>query len=215
MLKAALFDMDGLLFDTERMFANLANDVAKTLGFCFTPRMITDTLGVNERMCNAYFSARIPCYRADTFWPAYHAAADAYVAQHGAPMKPYLVETLQRLHAAGVRMAVVSASPQADILRNLRSAGIEKQFEAIVSGDMGLPGKPAPDMYLRGAQLLNIDIADCAVLEDSPHGLRAGRSAGAYTIMIPDLTPYSDALGDVCDCVCATLREAGEVILCR
>lgn len=215
MRKAALFDMDGLLFDTERMFATLANAVAQTLGFCFTPRMITDTLGVNESMCNAYFAARIPAYRAETFWPAYHAAADAYVAQHGAPQKPHLADTLHRLRDAGVRMAVVSASPQADILRNLRSAGIAQLFDALVSGDMGLPGKPAPDMYLHAARLLRVDITDCAVLEDSPSGLRAGHSAGAYTIMIPDLTPYSDALGDVCDCVCATLREAGEVILCR
>lgn len=151
MRKAALFDMDGLLFDTERMFATLANAVAQTLGFCFTPRMITDTLGVNESMCNAYFAARIPAYRAETFWPAYHAAADAYVAQHGAPQKPHLADTLHTLRAAGVRMAVVSASPQADILRNLRSAGIAQLFDALVSGDMGLPGKPAPDMYLRGA----------------------------------------------------------------
>lgn len=181
----------------------------------FTEQMILDTLGVNETDCNAYYGSRIPAYRAETFWPAYHAAADRYVAEHGAPQKPYLLETLQRLHAAGVRMAVVSASPRADVLRNLRSAGAETYFDAIVSGDMGLPGKPRPDMYLRGAALVGVPIGQCAVLEDSPHGLRAGRDAGAYTIMIPDLRPYTDELAPICDCVCLTLREAGEAILCR
>ena len=107
MLKAALFDMDGLLFDTEAMYARLANEAARPLGFAFTEQMILDTLGVNETDCNAYYGSRIPAYRAETFWPAYHAAADRYVAEHGAPQKPYLLETLQRLHAAGVRMAVV------------------------------------------------------------------------------------------------------------
>ena len=115
----------------------------------------------------------------------------------------------------GVRMAVVSASPRADVLRNLRSAGAETYFDAIVSGDMGLPGKPRPDMYLRGAALVGVPIGQCAVLEDSPHGLRAGCDAGAYTIMIPDLRPYTDELAPICDCVCLTLREAGEAILCR
>ena len=190
MLKAALFDMDGLLFDTEAMYARLANEAARPLGFAFTEQMILDTLGVNETDCNAYYGSRIPAYRAETFWPAYHAAADRYVAEHGAPQKPYLLETLQRLHAAGVRMAVVSASPRADVLRNLRSAGAETYFDAIVSGDMGLPGKPRPDMYLRGAALVGVPIGQCAVLEDSPHGLRAGRDAGAYTIMIPDAPVY-------------------------
>lgn len=144
MLKAALFDMDGLLFDTEAMYARLANEAARPLGFAFTEQMILDTLGVNETDCNAYYGSRIPAYRAETFWPAYHAAANRYVAEHGAPQKPCLLETLQRLHAAGVRMAVVSASPRADVLRNLRSAGAETYFDAIVSGDMGLPGKPDP-----------------------------------------------------------------------
>ena len=101
------------------------------------------------------------------------------------------------------------------MLRNLRSAGAETYFDAIVSGDMGLPGKPRPDMYLRGAALVGVPIGQCAVLEDSPHGLRAGCDAGAYTIMIPDLRPYTDELAPICDCVCLTLREAGEAILCR
>lgn len=215
MLNAALFDMDGLMFDTEALFMRLANEAARPLGFAFTEQMILDTLGVNETDCNAYYGSRIPAYRAETFWPAYHAAADRYVAEHGAPQKPYLLETLQKLHAAGVRMAVVSASPRADVLRNLRSAGAEAYFDAIVSGDLGLPGKPQPDMYLRGAALVGVPIAQCAVLEDSPHGLRAGRDAGAYTIMIPDLRPYTDELAPICDCVCLTLREAGEAILCR
>ena len=97
MLKAALFDMDGLLFDTEAMYARLANEAARPLGFAFTEQMILDTLGVNETDCNAYYGSRIPAYRAETFWPAYHAAANRYVAEHGAPQKPYLLETLQRL----------------------------------------------------------------------------------------------------------------------
>ena len=80
MLKAALFDMDGLLFDTEAMYARLANEAARPLGFAFTEQMILDTLGVNETDCNAYYGSRIPAYRAETFWPAYHAAADRYVA---------------------------------------------------------------------------------------------------------------------------------------
>lgn len=142
MLKAALFDMDGLLFDTEAMYARLANEAARPLGFAFTEQMILDTLGVNETDCNAYYGSRIPGPTAPRpSGRAYHAAADRYVAEHGAPQKPYLLETLQRLHAAGVRMAVVSASPRADVLRNLRSAGAETYFDAIVSGDMGLPGQ--------------------------------------------------------------------------
>lgn len=144
MLKAALFDMDGLLFDTEAMYARLANEAARPLGFAFTEQMILDTLGVNETDCNAYYGSRIPAYRAETFWPAYHAAADRYVAEHGAPQKPYLLETLQRLHAAGVRMAVVSASPRADDCVTCAAPGRKRTLTPSSRAIWGCRASPDP-----------------------------------------------------------------------
>jgi HAD superfamily hydrolase (TIGR01509 family) len=215
MITAVLFDMDGLMFDTERLFGKLAGDVAHSLGYEITEEMILHTLGTSEKAADVYFSSLIPTYRPEAFWPAYRAAGNRYVEAHGAPEKPYLKETVEAFKQAGLRMAVASGSPTSEVVRNLASAGISDYFEALVPCDIGLPSKPAPDMFLRAAELLNVPINQCAVLEDSPNGLRAGRAAGAFTVMVPDMQPYTPELAPFCDAVCENLREAGRIILCR
>ena len=126
----------------------------------------------------------------------------------------HAVELLRHLRDRGVPCALVTSSPRYQAEKYLGGPGLLPLFEAIVTGDLHLPSKPAPDVYLRGAELLNVDIRRCAVLEDSWNGLRAGRQAGATTIMVPDLAPYGPEIAPCVDHVAANLREA-EAILCR
>ena len=111
-------------------------------------------------------------------------------------------------------LAVASASPMYMIEDCLAAAGVRDSFDVVFSADGMENGKPAPDVYLRAAELLRVDIRRCAVLEDSWNGLRAGRAAGATTIMVPDLAPYGPQIAPCCDHVARDLREA-EAILCR
>ncbi len=214
MIQAALFDMDGLLFDSERIHMLAGAHSARLLGYTFTREMSLATLGMNDQMCNEYFARFNPGYDGDAFWAHFHGFLHDYALDPGMPLKPWAREILQSLHARGVGCALVTSSPLAEAQLYLETRGLSPYLPCIVSGDLGLPSKPAPDVFLRGAELLHADIARCAVLEDSPGGLRAGRAAGAVTVMVPDLIPFSEELRPLCDFVAPTLREAEE-FLCR
>lgn len=214
MIQAALFDMDGLLFDSERIHILAGTESARQLGYPFTPEMSLATLGMNEELSGAYYRRFIPAFDGAAFWTRYHAFLHDYARDPGMPLKYWAREILQHLTARGISCALVTSSPRAEARLYLQTSGLERYFSAVVSGDMGLPSKPAPDVFLRGAALLHARIDCCAVLEDSPGGLRAGRAAGAVTVMVPDLCPFSEELRPLCDFVAPTLREAEE-FLCR
>lgn len=215
MIRAALFDMDGLLFDTEQVHMQAAIDCGVKHGHAITKQMTIDTLGVNEKGCSAYFKERFPTFDPETFWADFHQYLYDYVREKGMPLKPYCREILENLRANGVKLALVSSSQSSDINFYLDRTGLHEYFPVIISGDMGLKSKPEPDVYLRAAELLGVDIHECAVLEDSPYGLASGRSAGARTYMVPDLKPYTEEMAAITDIVVPTLKEACEDILSR
>ncbi len=214
MIRAALFDMDGLLIDSEAIYARGVQAVMGGLGVCITDDMLARALGTNQQTTNQIFAEGNPGYDGDQL----HRALGEYVVRNGydrhMPLKPGAREILEHLTARGVRCALVTSSPRIQADTYLGGAGLMEYFDAVVTGDDHLPSKPAPDVYLRAAALLGVEIGDCAVLEDSWNGLRAGRAAGAMTIMIPDLAPYGPEIAPCCDHVAKDLMEA-EALLCR
>ena len=214
MVQAALFDMDGLLLDSERIYAEAVEACAPPLGMTITRQMLLDTIGTNEALTDAIFSRDNPTYDG----PALRRALGAWMTEKGydrvMPAKPYAGEILRHLRDRGLRCALVTSTSRPLAEAHMRAVGLWEYFDAVVTGDLGLPSKPAPDVYLRAASLLGVDISACAVLEDSHNGLRAGRAAGAVTIMVPDLLPCTAEIAPCCDHVAADLRAAEE-ILCR
>jgi len=214
MIQAVLFDMDGLLIDSERIYAQGVLAVAGGLGCAISEEMLQEALGTTDAVTDAIFARDNPGYDG----PALRRALGDWLRQGGydrrMPGKPYAGELLRRLTGRGVPCGLVTSSSRATAENYLRQAGMFDLFSVVVTGDLGLPSKPAPDVYLHAAQQLGIPIGACAVLEDSPNGLRAGRAAGAVTVMVPDLVPYTEALAPVCDHVVQNLMEA-EAILCR
>ncbi len=215
MIRAALFDMDGLLIDSERVYARGVQAVMGGLGVNITDDMLMRSLGTNQAATHAIFAEGNPAYDG----PALFRALGEYLTENGydrrMPLKPWAREILENLTARGVLCALVTSSPADQAERYLGGPGLLPLFSAAVTGDLRLPSKPAPDVFLRAAELLGVDIHDCAVLEDSWNGLRAGRAAGAVTIMVPDMAPYGPGIADCCDHVVRDLREAEAIILCR
>lgn len=215
MIRAALFDMDGLLIDSEAIYNRGVEAVMGRLGLYISPDQLTRALGANMQATDAIFAEHNPSYDG----AALRAALGEYLAENGylqhMPLLPYAAEILEHLTARGLACALVTSSPLEQARQYLEGPGLLRYFSAIVTGDLRLPSKPAPDVYLRAAQLLRVDISDCAVLEDSLNGLRAGRAAGAVTIMVPNLIPYGPDFAPYCDHVAHTLKEAEAVILCR
>lgn len=208
MIRGALFDMDGLLLDSEGVYARGIREVMGSLGFTISDDALRRALGVNQQVSNAIFAEGNPGYDG----PRMHRVLGDWLAAHGydrrIPLKPGAAEVLPRLAARGVRCALVTSSPLSQAQTYLGGAGLMGYFSAVVTGDLKLPSKPAPDVFLYAAGMLALNIRDCAVLEDSLNGLKAGRAAGAVTVMIPDLIPYGPETAPYCDHVFHDLTEA-------
>lgn len=202
--KGAIFDMDGLLFDTERVYQQtwqeIAGEKGVELGKDF-PKAISGTNG-------AYMCHVIEEY--------YHVSDGSAVARDCmervreklsvcVPVKKGVQEILDFFRGKDVRMAVASSSLAEQIESNLKIAGLREYFSHVVSGTEVRHGKPAPDIFQYAAQRLGCEPADCFVFEDSENGIKAGHAAGCITVMVPDLIEASTEILPYCTMVCPNL----------
>lgn len=215
MIRAALFDMDGLLLDSERVYAEAVLAVAPSLGYRISWKLILECVGTTSEATDIRYAQENPGFDSK----AMRSALKAWLEEHGydvaIPAKPYAQQILSHLKKHGIRCALVTSSSLPVAQRHMEAADLFGYFDAVVTGDLGLASKPSPDVYLRAMELLGIPASDCAVVEDSHAGIRAGHAAQAMTIMVPDLVPYDDSLAPFCDHVCSNLREAEDILLCR
>ena len=213
MLKAALFDMDGTLFDTEGLGLQLEIDVGAQMGYPVTMQMAHDLLGVTKQWGTEYLHRFFPGLDGEKYWQLFDEGMYAHIRQSGTPLKRGCVEIITALREKGVPYAIVSSSSRPVIDFYLKHSPLFGLFDVIVSGDMGLNSKPAPDCFLKGAALLGVQPKDCCVLEDSLNGLRSGRAAGMHTIMVPDIIPCGPQHAGLYDYVAEDLTDALRHIL--
>ena len=207
MKQGAIFDMDGLLFDTERLYRESWVAMAEQFGQTPDPAFPPAVCGTSGAHMLEVIRQYYPAVDAQAFARGCIARVDDLLA-HSVPEKPGVHEILQFFRENGVRIAVASSSARGRIIDNLRHAGVEGYFDAVASGEDVVHGKPAPDIFLLAAKLLGCAPADCYVFEDGINGVRAGLAAGCTTVMIPDLTPPPDELRDACAGVFDSLAEA-------
>jgi HAD superfamily hydrolase (TIGR01509 family) len=187
-IKAVVFDMDGLMFDTERVAAEGMLEALRAQGFEADERLLEKLLGVNTgdtlRILGAHYGGRLDPERALFDMDAY---LETYTTARGTPVKPGLIALLDALDARRLPRAIASSSPMRRILRNIASADLAGRFDAVVSGDDVSRGKPEPDIFLAAARALGVAPEYCMALEDSPSGVEAAKRAGMKTVMVPDL----------------------------
>lgn len=206
-IKALLFDMDGLLLDTEALGIKASIQAAEDQGLDIGTELHHLMLGLNKKESNALFKKRAPELDLEKFWAVFDTQLWKQVKKDGMPVKPFALELLQWGKENDFRMGLCSGSYREVVEPFISMARLTKYFSAIVAGDddFSLGSKPAPGMYLRTAQLLGVTPDECLVLEDSPNGLRSGRAAGMSTVMIPDLIPYTEDLAPFSDAVFSDL----------
>ncbi|WP_448135205.1 HAD family hydrolase [Stenotrophomonas rhizophila] len=209
---AVIFDMDGLMIDSERVsiacWTQAAHELALPLANDFWLRFV----GLGDRDCERLLLQHIDAGQVAALFARCH---DLYEArtQEGLPLRPGILDLLQLLHDHGIARAVATSTRQPRASRKLAAAGLLPFFEVVVtSSDVAHP-KPAPDIYLLAAQKLGKDPARCLALEDSPAGIRAAVGAGMTAIQVPDLVYPDDDLRALGHRIVDSLADAHTLLL--
>lgn len=187
-LKGILFDMDGVVLDTEKLYTRFWVEAGQSLGFPMTHEM-----GLGLRSLNGKAGAkRLKTYLGESadyekIRQIRIQRMNDYIRQNGVETKAGIEELLRFLKTHGIRTAIASSSPLERIENYLSQTGLIGYFDELVSGQMVEKGKPEPDIYYLAAKKLNLNPSECVVIEDSPTGVKAGFEAGAVPVMVPDL----------------------------
>ena len=210
-VKGVLFDMDGLVLDTEILYSRFWMESANDLGYPMTyeqaigMRSLNRTAGQNKLI--EYFG---PGISYDAVRNHRIELMDAWVNTHGVDVKPGIHELLDYLHANGILCAITTSSPMDRISQYLGAHGLLHQFDKLCTVYDVPHGKPEPDIYLHGAASLGLQPEECLALEDSPTGILSAHRANCLPVMIPDqdqpnadtislLYAQADSLADVID----------------
>lgn len=210
MKRGAIFDMDGLLLDTERLYQESWVEMARTFGQTPDPAFPAAVSGTNGEGMRQIIRRYYPEVDAYAFQAGCIARVEGILDEQGPPVKPGAGELLEYLGARGVKLAVASSTGRKRILSNLRAVKLDRFFDAVISGQQVERGKPEPDIFLFAAREIGRPPEDCYVFEDSVNGVRAGMAAGCVTVMVPDLAapPKDLAVSKVC----SSLLEAIELL---
>ncbi len=213
-IKGILFDMDGLILDTEKLYTRFWQEAANALGYPMTREQAIGMRSLNREIgaakLQSYFDRPID----------YEAVRNkrielmnAYIDNMGVETKPGIRQLLEYIKEKGIKTAVATSSPVERTVKYLASVGLEDAFDELISGYMVEKGKPYPDIYLLAAKKLGLQPNECLALEDSQSGLLSGSRAGCYPVMIPDQdepTPETEeilfAKSDSLKCIISLLK---------
>ncbi|MDD2956409.1 MAG: HAD family phosphatase [Oscillospiraceae bacterium] len=195
MIKAIVFDMDGVLFDTERVAQESLMKASAVSGHPIPEELSFRILGMNAAAVRqAFMETMGDDFDYDGYMAISHEFHVKAIEEEGIPEKPGLHEVLDYLKSHGYRIALATSTDRVRASRNLELTGVRGYFEELVCGDMIERSKPAPDIYLKAADLLKVAPEECLAVEDSPNGIRSAFAGGLKTVMVPDLIPLTDEL---------------------
>ncbi|MCI8566337.1 MAG: HAD family phosphatase [Oscillibacter sp.] len=207
MKKGAIFDMDGLLFDTEKYYQESWVTLAGEFGVEHKPEFLKAVSGTSKESMFEVIRSFYPTIDVQEFVRRCLEMVEKRT-QVSIDEKPGLHEILTFFRENGVRMAIGSSSTRAVIENNLRTAGITDYFDCIVSGQEIKRGKPDPEIFLLAAKGLGLSAEDCYVFEDAVNGIRAGAAAGCAAVMIPDLAEPTQEIYRISAGVYESLNQA-------
>ena len=194
-IKGAIFDMDGTMFDSEQLSVLGWTKASEEMGFEIPMDFMLSCMGLPANVIAQMFVER---YGKDFDYQNFRdrkiTHMTAVIERDGVPVKPGLFELLDHLHAKQIPCAVATSTSEERAMYMLNTAGVKGYFQAIICGDMIENGKPAPDIYLKAAEALALDPADCMALEDSRNGIISASRAGMKAVLIPDMIPADDEM---------------------
>ena len=194
-MKAVVFDMDGVIFDTERLVIEFWKEVAKKHNIPNVEHTCIQCLGTNRVRTREIF---LENYGADFPFDPYRAEVTELFNTHykGVPLptKPGIRELLNYLQEQDIKVGLASSTAQHLVRDEIGTAGLLPYFQTLVCGDMVEHSKPAPDIFLKACEILNADPTKSIAIEDSFNGIRSAHCAGMTPIMVPDQVQPTDEI---------------------
>lgn len=198
-IRGVLFDMDGVVIDTEKLYTRFWMEACHFYGFPITREQALGMRSLNslrgQALLQGYFGEKLDYH---TIRAKRIELMDAFIAEHGVERKPGIRELLAYLKGNGIRCAITSSAGLPTIRAHLGQVGIVHLFDRLCSGKDVPNGKPAPDIYLHGAACLGLRPEECLAIEDSPAGIEAAYRAGTWPVMVPDQDQPSEETLRMC-----------------
>jgi len=198
-----IFDMDGVLFDSERVY--IEGYVKYASDYPDIRAVSLSCVGATGKRTREIFLDK---YGEDFPFDAYYQRVRDYVMSRPVPLKPYVHEIFAYLRQNGIPTALASSTREERVRQMLTGEGLTAYFDAIICGDMVSHSKPHPEIFLVAAERLGIRPEDCYVIEDSFNGIRAAHNAGMHPIMVPDILQPDAEIAAVCAAVLPDLSAA-------
>ncbi len=204
---AVVFDMDGVIFDSERAVMDCWIALAKKYGIEDIETPYLECIGTTNaktreimiNACGEDFPYDIYAKEASKM---FHDKYDG----GNLPMKDGVVEILEFLKKSGKRIALATSTRKQVVLQELRDAKILDYFDEIITGDMVEHSKPNPEIFLLACKELGVEPGECYAIEDSYNGIRAAHAGGLKPIMVPDMLPATDEMHELAEMVCDNLQ---------
>jgi HAD superfamily hydrolase (TIGR01509 family) len=210
--RAIIFDMDGLLIDSESIYRDAMMEVAAEGQFDLPWSVIERMVGLPwpnavHALTDHYGADFDTAAFRDEATRRFHLVADA-----GICLKAGVIELLDHLDAMALPRAICTGSGPLDVQKHMGQHGLVERFNAIVARGDYVRGKPEPEPFLLAATRLGVAPVDCLALEDSYNGVRAASAAGMMTIMVPDLLHASDEMQGLCVRIADSLHEVRNLL---
>lgn len=209
--QAVVFDMDGVIFDSEAKVVECWQVVADKYGIPDIEDACRHCLGINRDATRAYM---LEAYGQDFPYDAYkREMSDLFHKRYGdgrLPVKAGVREILSWIKEHGIKIALASSTRRAIVEAELKAAGLYDYFDKVICGDMVEKSKPAPDIFLKACNELGVRPCDAYAIEDSYNGVRSAQSAGLKCIMVPDLVPATDEMRELAERVLPDLMAVVE-----
>lgn len=208
MIQGVLFDMDGVIFDTERVHENVNDQVSREMGYIFPKEMLQKTYGANKDYLNELLLEYMgPEFNREIFYAESHKRVIKTLNDMGMPLKPGIVELLKYLKKNKLKIAVASSSTVEVIQHYLSMSNLIGYFEVIIGGNMVSYSKPNPEIFIKAAESLNLRPEYCIAIEDSFNGIKSASAAGCHTLMVPDMVQPTEEILQLCHQVFSSLED--------
>ncbi len=213
-MKSIIFDMDGVIFDSERAVYNIWRELAEKYGFAEDLyEVYIKCIGVNSASTRKIFTEH---YGSGFPYDEYQKESSKMYRDRydggNLPLKPGIEDLLIYLKNKGYKIAIASSTRTERVRMQIEEADLIKYFDIIVGGDMVTRSKPAPDIFLKAAEELNAEPSQTYVIEDSFNGIKAAYEGGFIPVMVPDMLPPDDEMRDKASYIFDTLEGIKSIL---